>query len=106
MRFGFTPRQFLDVVQSAEYKFKDYSKGDHLQRKGEEMEWLHLLLEGVRCRHSEPGAYVRASKLTLVHVPAAAGGHVRVGRRRDGYRAQATPRRHSTSAAWHRISKR
>ena len=43
---GFTPRQFLDMLTTANGRFSTHGKGDFVQKRGEEMELLHILLEG------------------------------------------------------------
>ena len=44
--YGFTPRQFLDILESACGVWRTYADGDWIQREGDEMDKLHCVLEG------------------------------------------------------------
>jgi len=41
-----TPRQYLNVVEEGKGQWRTFRKGDIIQRKGEEMSKLHVILEG------------------------------------------------------------
>ena len=45
--YGFTPRQYLDVLEQANGRWCTFRKGDVIQAKGEEMAHLHVVLDGV-----------------------------------------------------------
>ena len=43
---GFTPRQFLDILQCTSGAWCNFTKGAYVQKHGEEMQQLHCALEG------------------------------------------------------------
>merc|ERR1719492_70866 len=46
LRYGFTPRQFIDVINSCQVRFKSFSTDATIHRKGDDMETIDCLLEG------------------------------------------------------------
>ncbi|CAE7558756.1 unnamed protein product [Symbiodinium natans] len=46
MPHGFTPRQFLKILQAASGRIEEASCGAYICRQGEAKKWIHYLLEG------------------------------------------------------------
>ena len=46
MRYGFTPRHFLDLLEQARPRWRDFKAGEYIQRRGDPMREVHYVVEG------------------------------------------------------------
>jgi hypothetical protein len=58
-KYGFTAQQFLDVFAATGGKFETFAKGAWVQQRGEEMDYLHCVIEGDVQLIDRNGTHVR-----------------------------------------------
>ena len=46
LRYGFTPRQFVDIVERSSGRWPTFARGEYVHRSGEAMDEIHCLLDG------------------------------------------------------------